>query len=233
MLLGTRRSLHAKALAVIDPGLATGSTSTSTGWPIMHSWRGFGKRPCRTSFVAAGEPFGAAPTRMRSGLPSGAGDPCRIGRIRPRKTRAEIDFRLIVIIALEPLGKHRQIADVLREAAELDDPLERSNTQCGRQLSVRARSVENWGARQRNGGGQGCIRHSAADRRARPVVCISAPDWDRAPRNRLLTESRSRYTKSASRVRSPELDAKRRGGPPTPSVVLRTFRPIPWSKSAK
>src|SRR5205814_9177944 len=38
------------------------------------------------------------------------------------KISAEIDFRLIVVIALEPLGKHRLIAEVLREARELHEP---------------------------------------------------------------------------------------------------------------
>ena len=50
------------------------------------------------------------------------------------KTKAEIDFRLAVILALEPLGRHRRIVDVLLDArlfaADSDDPRRLAAVNC-------------------------------------------------------------------------------------------------------
>ena len=122
MLLGTRRSLHAKAVAIIesrfgdrldehmdrlaDHAFMAGLWEKAVPYQL---------RSCRRA-VRRGANQDAIGIYHR-GLETLSHWPPSAAKVR-----AEIDFRLIVVIALEPLGKHRLIADVLREARELDDP---------------------------------------------------------------------------------------------------------------
>ena len=122
MLLGTRRSLHAKAVATIesrfgdrldehidrlaDHAFMAGLWEKAVPYQL---------RSCRRA-VRRGANQDAIGIYHR-GLETLSHWPPSAAKVR-----AEIDFRLIVVIALEPLGKHRLIADVLREARELDDP---------------------------------------------------------------------------------------------------------------
>ena len=66
MLLGLRRSLHAKAVETIESFLRIDSTNTSIGLPSMRFWPNSGRRLFPTSCVAAGGRCDEAPTRTPS-----------------------------------------------------------------------------------------------------------------------------------------------------------------------
>src|SRR5215469_11375110 len=134
MLLGLRRSLHAKAVEIIESRFVdrldehidrlADHAFTAELWEKAAPYQ---LRSCRRA-VRRGANQDAIGIYQRgletlSHLPPSAA-----------RTKAEIDFRLIVVIALEPLGKHRLIADVLREARNLadgsDDPLRNAAVNC-------------------------------------------------------------------------------------------------------
>ena len=122
MLLGTRRSLHAKAVAIIESRfgdrLDEHMDRLADHAFMAELWEKavpYQLRSCRRA-VRRGANQDAIGIYHR-GLGTLSHWPPSAAKVR-----AEIDFRLIVVIALEPLGKHRLIADVLREARELDDP---------------------------------------------------------------------------------------------------------------
>jgi len=122
MLLGLRRSLHAKAVEVIEARFAD-RLDEHIDRLADHAFQAelwekavpYQLRSCRRA-IKRGASHDAVSICERgletlSHLPASAA-----------KIKAGIDFRLALVIALEPLGKHRQIADVLREASRLADP---------------------------------------------------------------------------------------------------------------
>lgn len=138
VMLGLRRSLHAKAMRIIETS--------------------FGNRLDEHIDKLADHAFlaelweQALPYQVRScrrAIKRGANDAAvsiyerSLGTLEhlpesPAKTKAQVDLRLAVIIALEPIGKHRRIAKVLREArafAEASgDPWHKAAVNC--QLTV-------------------------------------------------------------------------------------------------
>jgi tetratricopeptide (TPR) repeat protein len=138
------------------------------------------------------------------------------------KIKAEIDFRLIVVIALEPLGKHRLIAEVLREAQELDDP---SNDPI-RNAAVNCQlAVALWRIGEHDHAMQAAKAASSIAQR------IGDPALNFASLHHIgmVLHETGAYRDSIEihekcfAFESPELDAKRAGWAAYPTVMLRTF----------
>jgi class 3 adenylate cyclase len=138
------------------------------------------------------------------------------------KTKAEIDFRLAVILALEPLGRHRQSADVLidarRFAQDCNDPRRTAAVNCHLAVAL-------W----RLGDQEGAM---AAGQTAKAIA--EGVDSQRlmfaALHNiGIVYHGMGNFTKSVEMHRmcvaleTPELDDKRAGWASLPGVVLRTF----------
>jgi class 3 adenylate cyclase/tetratricopeptide (TPR) repeat protein len=135
---------------------------------------------------------------------------------------AEIDFRLALIVALEPLGLHRRIADVLGDAARLaeslDDPRRLAAVNCQRAVAL-------W----RLG------RHDEALAAAETANEIATRIGDQqlmfaALHNIGITHHETgdfakavELHRKCIELESPELQAKPVGWAALPSVVLRTF----------
>ncbi|WP_312014836.1 adenylate/guanylate cyclase domain-containing protein [Bradyrhizobium sp. AUGA SZCCT0169] len=222
MLLGTRRSLHAKAVALIesrfgdrldehidrlaDHAFMAGLWEKAVPYQL---------RSCRRA-VRRGANQDAIGIYHR-GLETLSHWPPSAAKIR-----AEIDFRLIVVIALEPLGKHRLIADVLREARELDDP---SNDPI-RNAAVNCQlSVALW----RIGEHEGAMEAAKAANGIAQQIADPALTFASLHNMGMVLHETGTYKDSIEiheqcfAFESPELDAKRAGWAAYPSVVLRTF----------
>ena len=138
------------------------------------------------------------------------------------KTSAEIDLRLTVVIALEPLGKHRRIVDVLREASDLADSL----GDLGRIAAAKCQlAVALWRL------GQHPEAMAAAE--AARVVANSIDDlslkFASLHHIGIVHHETGAFAKSVEiheqclAMETPELDEKRAGWAAYPSVLLRTF----------
>jgi tetratricopeptide (TPR) repeat protein len=222
MLLGTRRSLHAKAVATIesrfgdrldehidrlaDHAFMAGLWEKAVPYQL---------RSCRRA-VRRGANQDAIGIYHR-GLETLSHWPTSAAKIR-----AEIDFRLIVVIALEPLGKHRLIADVLREARELDDP---SNDPI-RNAAVNCQlAVALWRIGEHDNAMEAAKAASSIAQR------IGDPALNFASLHHIgiVLHETGAYRDSIEThekcfaFESPELDAKRAGWAAYPTVMLRTF----------
>jgi class 3 adenylate cyclase/tetratricopeptide (TPR) repeat protein len=222
MLLGTRRSLHAKAVAIIesrfgdrldehidrlaDHAFMAGLWEKAVPYQL---------RSCRRA-VRRGANQDAIGIYHR-GLETLSHWPASAAKVK-----AEIDFRLIVVIALEPLGKHRLIADVLREARELDDP---SNDPI-RNAAVNCQlAVALWRIGEHDGAMEAAKAASAiAEQIADPALRFAS-----LHNIGMVLHETGAYKDSIEvheqcfAFESPELDRKRAGWAAYPSVVLRTF----------
>lgn len=119
MLLGLRRSLHAKAVEIIESQFSdrpdehidriADHAFHAELWEkaVPYQLRSCRRALKRGAYHDAVVIYERALETLSRWLPS------------PDKTRVEFDFRLTVVIALEPLGQHRRIAEVLREAQRL------------------------------------------------------------------------------------------------------------------
>ena len=222
MLLGTRRSLHAKALATIesrfgdrldehidrlaDHAFLAGLWEKAAPYQL---------RSCRRA-VRRGANQDAIGIYHR-GLETLSHWPASAAKIR-----AEIDFRLVVIIALEPLGKHRVIADVLREAQGLadpsNDPIRNAAVNCQVALAL-------WRIGEHDSAMEAAKAASGIAQR------IGDPALNFASLHQvgIVLHETGAYRESIEThercfaFESPELDAKRAGWAAYPSVVLRTF----------
>ncbi|MEW6645429.1 MAG: adenylate/guanylate cyclase domain-containing protein [Pseudomonadota bacterium] len=127
MLLGLRRSLHAKAVEIIESRFAdrldehidrlADHAFLAGLWDKAIPYQ---LRSCRRALKRGA--YHDAISMFERGLDTlGHWPPS------PVRSKTELDFRLTVVIALEPLGQHRRIAEVLREAQRLayalGDPL--------------------------------------------------------------------------------------------------------------
>lgn len=222
MLLGTRRSLHAKAVAIIesrfgdrldehmdrlaDHAFMAGLWEKAVPYQL---------RSCRRA-VRRGANQDAIGIYHR-GLETLSHWPASAAKIK-----AEIDFRLVVVIALEPLGKHRLIADVLREARELadisNDPIRNAAVNC--QLAVAL-----WRIGEHDSAMEAAKTASnVAQRIADPALTFAS-----LHNVGIVLHETGAYRESIEMhekcfaFESPELDVKRAGWAAYPSVVLRTF----------
>jgi tetratricopeptide (TPR) repeat protein len=222
MLLGTRRSLHAKAVAIIESRfgdrLDEHMDRLADHAFMAELWEKavpYQLRSCRRA-VRRGANQDAIGIYHR-GLETLSHWPPSAAKVR-----AEIDFRLIVVIALEPLGKHRLIADVLREARELDDP---SNDPI-RNAAVNCQlAVALWRIGEHDNAMEAAKAASGIAQR------IGDPALNFASLHNIgmVLHETGAYRDSIEihekcfAFESPELDAKRAGWAAYPSVVLRTF----------
>jgi len=222
MLLGLRRSLHAKAVEIIESRFPD-RLDEYIDRLADHAFKAelwekavpYQLRSCRRA-VKRGANQDAISIFER-GLETLSHLPPS-----PAKIKAEIDFRLTLVIALEPLGKHRRIADVLREASRLadasGDPVRTAAVNC--QLAV---------ALWRLG------EHQAAMAAAETASGIANQIGDSSLQFASLlivgivhhelgnfATSIDMHEKCIS-LETPELDQRRAGWAAYPSVLLRTF----------
>lgn len=222
MLLGQRRALHAKAIEVIETRFAD-RIDEHIDRLADHAYQAglwekavpYQLRSCRRA-IKRGANHDAISICERgletlSHLTSAA-----------NTIKAEIDFRLALVIALEPLGRHRQIASVLRKASGLadasGDPQRTAAVYC--QLAV---------ALWRLG------EHDSAMAAAETATHIAKEINDSALQfaSRLIVgivhHETGQFAASVNAheqcisLETPELDNKRAGWAAYPSVLLRTF----------
>lgn len=222
MLLGARRALHAKAVATIESRFADRLDEHIDRLAdhafVAELWEKavpYQLRSCRRA-ARRGANQDAIAIYQR-GLETLSHWPASAA-----KTKAEIDFRLIVVIALEPLGKHRLIADVLREARNLadasSDPLRNTAVNC--QLAVALWRIGEHGSAME----AAQAASSIAQRIAEPALIFAS-----LHNIGIVLHETGAYKESIETHEKcfafeiPELDAKRAGWAAYPSVVLRTF----------
>ncbi|MGA9952002.1 MAG: adenylate/guanylate cyclase domain-containing protein, partial [Bradyrhizobium sp.] len=221
MLLGTRRSLHAKAVATIESRfadrLAEHIDRLADHAFMAELWEKaapYQLRSCRRA-VKRGANQDAIGIYQR-GLETLTHWPASAA-----KTKAEIDFRLVAVIALEPLGKHRLIADVLREARSLADssrdPLRNAAVNC--QLAV---------ALWRIGDHESAMEAAIAASSIAQQIADPALTFASLHNIGIILHETGAYKESIEihekcfAFETPELDIKRAGWAAYPSVVLRT-----------
>ncbi|MBV9533090.1 MAG: AAA family ATPase [Bradyrhizobium sp.] len=222
MLLGSRRSLHARAVATIESRFAdrldehidrlADHAFMAELWEKAVPYQ---LRSCRRA-VRRGANQDAIGI-YRRGLETLSHWPAS-----PAKTKAEIDFRLTVVIALEPLGKHRLIADALREARNLadgsDDPLRNAAVNCQFALAL-------WRIGQHGSAMEAAQAASSIAQRTADPALIFASLFNIGivlHETGAFKESIEIHEKCLA-LETPELDSKRAGWAAYPSVVLRTF----------
>jgi class 3 adenylate cyclase/tetratricopeptide (TPR) repeat protein len=222
MLLGTRRELHAKAVEVIETQFADRLNE-------------YIDRLADHAFLAAlwGK---AIPYQQRSCLRavrSGANHNAisiyeraieTFAHLPPsqEKMKAEIDFRLIVILALEPLGQHRRIAEVLREARGIAD----GSQDAWRSAAVNCQlAVAHWRLGEHDAAlAAGEAALEMANKVQDPTLIFAA-----LHNIGMVHHETGAFTKSVEfherclKLETPELDRKQAGWAAFPSVVLRAF----------
>lgn len=222
MLLGLRRSLHAKAVEVIESRFSDRIDEHIDRLAdhafLAELWEKavpYQLRSCRRAVRRGANQIAVG--IFERGLETLSHWPASAAR-----TKAEIDFRLTVIIALEPLGKHRMIAQVLREARNLadasNDPWRTCAVNC--QLAV---------ALWRLGEHDGAM--AAAEAASRIAHQIADPSLIFASLHNvgIVLHETGAFKESIEILEkcfafeTPELDNKRPGWAAYPSVVLRTF----------
>lgn len=139
-----------------------------------------------------------------------------------KKTISEIDLHLTVITALEPIGMHQRIADVLREARRLAEesrePWRIAAVNC--QLTVAlwrlGYHVEAMTAAQ--------TAQSIAEKIGQPVLTFAALHNVGIIHHETgdFTQSLAYHEKCLA-IETPEIDERRAGWAALPSVMLRTF----------
>jgi class 3 adenylate cyclase/tetratricopeptide (TPR) repeat protein len=222
MLVGHRRSLHGKVVDIIESHFAdridehidrlADHAFLAELWDkaVPYQLRSCRRAAKRGAYQDVISVFDRARETL-SHLPPGAA-----------KIKAEIDFRLIVIIALEPLGRHRRIAQVLEEARILaeqsDDPWRTAAVNC--QLSV---------ALWRLGKHEGALRAAEAASaiangiKDRALIFASLHNIGIVHHETGAFEKAVEVHEQCLAIETPELDQKRAGWAALPSVVLRTF----------
>lgn len=222
MLLGLRRSLHAKAVETIE-SLFADRLDQHIDRLAEHAFLAelwekaipYQLRSCRRA-MRRGANQDAIGIFQR-GLETLSHWPAS-----PAKTKAEIDFRLTVVIALEPLGKHRRIADVLREARGLadasSDPWRIAALNC--QLSLALWRLGDHGVAMTVAEEACGIARQIGD----PALIFAALHQVGIIQHETgaFEESIKTHEKCFA-FKSPELDSKRAGWAAYPSVILRTF----------
>jgi class 3 adenylate cyclase/tetratricopeptide (TPR) repeat protein len=138
------------------------------------------------------------------------------------KTKAEIDFRLLVILALEPLGRHRRIVDVLldarRFAEDFADRRRLAAVNCHLAIAL-------W----RLGDFDDAMAAAEAAKAIAEAVDSKALMFAALNVTGIAHHGTGSFAKTVEMHRkcilleTPELDDKRAGWPSLPGVVLRTF----------
>jgi class 3 adenylate cyclase/tetratricopeptide (TPR) repeat protein len=222
MLLGLRRSLHAKAVEIIESRFAdrldehidrlADHAFLSELWEKavpyqLRSCRRAAKRGANQDAIGI----------FQRGLETLSHWPASAA-----KTKAEIDLRLTVVIALEPLGKHRLIAEVLRDARKLAD----TSNDAWRTAAVNCQlSVALWRlGEHENAMAAAQAASSIAHQIADPALIFASLHHIGIVLHETGAFNQAIEThEKCFAFETPELDAKRAGWAAYPSVVLRTF----------
>ena len=222
MLLGLRRSLHAKAVEIIESRFADRIDEhidrLAAHAFLAELWEKavpYQLRSCRRA--ARRGAYQDAIGIFQRGVETLSHWPASAA-----KTKAEIDFRLTVVIALEPLGKHRMIAEVLLEAQKLADasrdPWRTAAVNC--QLAVALWRLGEHGSAMAAAEAASNIAHQIADPSlifaTLHIVGIVLHETGAFKESVETNEKCFAYE-------TPELDNKRAGWAAYPSVLLRTF----------
>ena len=222
MLLGLRRSLHAKAVEIIESRFPD-RLDEYVDRLADHAFKAelwekavpYQLRSCRRAIKRGANQDAVSIFERGLETLSHLAD-------SPAKIKAEIDFRLTLVIALEPLGKHRQIADILREASRLADasrdPLRTAAVNC--QLAVALWRL-----------GEHDAAMAAAEIASRIANKIGDPSLQFASLLivGIVHHELGNFATSINMherclaIETPELDQKRAGWAAYPSVLLRTF----------
>lgn len=138
------------------------------------------------------------------------------------KTKAQIDFRLTVLIALEPLGRHRRMAEVLREARSFaetsGDPWRTAAVNC--QLAVALWRLGEHGGAMAAAEAASALANKIGDA---PLIFAALHHFG------IVHHETGDFAKSVEihrrclALETPDLDQKRAGWAAYPSVILRTF----------
>jgi class 3 adenylate cyclase/tetratricopeptide (TPR) repeat protein len=222
MLLGLRRSLHAKAVEIIESRFSD-RLDEYIDQLADHAFRAelwekavpYQLRSCRRA-VKRGANQDAISIFER-GLETLAHLPASQAKIK-----AEIDFRLTLVIALEPLGKHRRIAEVLREASRLadasGDPVRTAAVNC--QLAVALWRLGEHDAAMAAAETASSIANQINDPSLQFAALLIVGIVHHELGN--FATSIDMHEKCIA-IETPELDQKRAGWAAYPSVLLRTF----------
>ena len=222
MLLGLRRSLHGKAVEIIETRFADRLNEHIDRLAdhafLAELWEKavpYQLRSCRRALKRGA--YYDAITLFERGLETLSHWPPS-----PARTKAEIDFRLTVVIALEPLGRHRQIAAVLREARTLadalTDPLRSTYVNC--QLATALWRL-----------GEHDAAMAAAQAATATAEQIQEPSLTFAAVHAIgfVHHEQGDFVKAVEvhercfRYETPQLDLKRAGWAAYPTVMVRTF----------
>jgi class 3 adenylate cyclase/tetratricopeptide (TPR) repeat protein len=222
MLISTRRTLHAKAVEVIESRFADRLEEHIDRLAdhafLAELWQKatpYQLRSCRRAAKrgANQDAIGI----FERGLRALGHWPESTDRLN-----AEIDLRLTVIIALEPLGQHRRIAQVLREARNFaeqsGDPWRMAAVNC--QLAV---------ALWRLGDHSGAMTASESARVISERIGDPALTFASLHNMGIVHHEIGAFTTALElfdqclALETPDLDEKRAGWAAYPSVVLRAF----------
>lgn len=138
------------------------------------------------------------------------------------KTKAQIDFRLIVILALEPLGKHRKIAEVLREARSFAE----ASGDAWRTAAVNCQlAVALWRLGQHDGALAAAEAASVLANKIgdKALIFASLHHFGIVHHETGAFAKALEIHRRCLALETPELDKKRAGWAAYPSVMLRTF----------
>jgi predicted ATPase/class 3 adenylate cyclase len=222
MLIGLRRSLHAKAVEIIESRFAdrldehidrlADHAFLAALWEKAVPYQ---LRSCRRALKRGA--YHDAISIYERGLETLSHWPDS-----PAKIKAEIDFRLTVVIALEPLGRHRQIAQVSREARDLadvsGDPWRATAVYC--QLAVAL-----WRLGEHDSAMAAAeAARTFAEQIHEPSLTFAAVHHIGIVHHELGNFAEAVKThEQCFQYEKPELEEKRAGWAAYPSVVLRTF----------
>ncbi len=222
LMLGTRRALHAKAMEFIEATYADRLDEHIDRLADhafeAHLWAKalpYQMRSCRRA-LRRGASHEAIAICER------AAEALEHVPESPDRTKAQIDFALAAIIALEPLGRHQRITAMLRDASEraaaLADPWRIAAVNC--QLVVAlwriGDHVQAMAAAEQAEQAAASIGDTAlmfAARHNRGIVHHETGDFAKA----------IAAFRDCLQMQTAEIDAKRVGWAALPSVVLRTF----------
>ena len=222
MLTGLRRTLHAKLVDIIESSFAN-RLDEYIDHLADHAFHAelwekaipYQLRSCRRAAKRGANQN--AISLFERGLET-------LVRLPPSnaKNKAQIDFRLTVIIALEPLGRHQRIASVLREARSfaesLADPLRTTAVNC--QLGVAL-----WRIGEHDGAMAAAERaQTLADKIGDASLIFAAQAIAGMVYHEVGPFFRAvEVHEKCLALETPQLDARRAGWAAYPSVVLRTF----------
>ena len=222
MLLGLRRSLHAKAVEIIETSFENRLDEHIDRLADHAFFAGLWEkavpyqlRSCRRA-VKRGANQDAISIFER-GL-----ETLSHLSMSDTKNKAQIDFRLTVIIALEPLGRHRRIAHVLREARSFaetsGDPWRTAAVNC--QLAVAL-----WRLGQHDGALAAAEAASVLANRIgdKPLIFAALHHFGIVHHETGAFSKAVEIHRRCLALETPELDQKRAGWAAYPSVILRTF----------